>query len=89
MLQVGPDAGNLTGCRRCAEAIANAFGVFDSFTEKMGPLANDFSALNANKGGDASGDEASDAESECDDENCGARVANNAFSALMLDSDSE
>ena len=44
LLQTGPDSGNLTGCRRCAERCVDALGGFEAFT-KAGPLMNKFSAL--------------------------------------------
>ena len=84
MLQVGPDAGNLTGCRRCAERIANAVGVFDSFDETGGPLHNDFAALHGNPDHDHSGDDSSD-DDDIEEKRDSGRAKNNPFAALALD----
>lgn len=54
-LQVGPDAANLTGCRRAAEMCADALGVYDAFYEQGKPLANIYDLI------------ASDSESTDDD----------------------
>ena len=45
MIQMGPEAGNLTGCRRCAERCAQNLGVFKKMWEKHGPLGNRFEAF--------------------------------------------
>ena len=45
LLQVGPDSGNLSGCRRCAQLCAQYFGAFKSYVEVGGPHANQYGAL--------------------------------------------
>ena len=45
LLEVGPDSGNLTGCRRCAGICADNIGAFASLEQNGGPLANTYSAL--------------------------------------------
>ena len=60
LLEIGPDAGNLTGCRRSAKICADAYGAFDSFTEEGEVFGNKYSALF----GSDSDDEESDSESE-------------------------
>jgi len=45
LLQVGPDSGNLSGCRRCAERCANYFGAFERYVETGGPLSNTYGSL--------------------------------------------
>lgn len=45
LMQVGPEAGNLSGCRRCAERCAQNLGVFKKMWEKHGPLGNRFEAF--------------------------------------------
>lgn len=44
MMQIGPESGNLSGCRRCAERCASHLGVHDSMYEKNGPLINIYAA---------------------------------------------
>ena len=59
LLQMGPDAGNLSGCRRCAERLADAFGALEAFAqeENGGPLANTYGILGDTSSDDESGDE--------------------------------
>jgi len=47
LLEVGPDSGNLTGCRRCAEICADKLGAFEAFTQVGGHLQNKYSVFAA------------------------------------------
>ena len=58
-LQVGPDAGNLTGARRAAEVCAAELGVFDHLQERGNGLANPFDVFASD-----SDDESTDSEGE-------------------------
>ena len=63
-LQVGPDAGNLTGARRAADVCAANLGCHDSLVEKGSILTNIY---------DVFGDSDSSDESD-DDDDCAATV---------------
>ena len=67
ILEMGPDAGNLTGCRRCAEICADAHGVFDKFTQVGERLANSYAALVAS---DSDSDDETEEEEE--EQGCGS-----------------
>ena len=56
LLQVGPDSGNLSGCRRCAERCANYFGAFETYSETGGVLRNKFAAFESDSDSDESSD---------------------------------
>ena len=60
LMQVGPEAGNLSGCRRCAERCAQNLGAFKKMWEKHGPLGNRF------EGFAVSSDESSECDSDSD-----------------------
>jgi len=45
LLEIGPDAGNLSGCRRCAERCADNLGAFEMFTNVGAFRTNTFGAL--------------------------------------------
>ena len=67
LLQVGPDSGNLSGCRRCAQLCAQYFGAFKSYVEVGGPHANMYGALLDSDSDESDSDESGDDES-VDDE---------------------
>ena len=93
LLEVGPDAGNLTGCRRSAKICADACGVFDSFTETGKTFANKYSAL---FGSDSDSDESeSESESESDTTNseesdpCGCALSSDSSDSSRAEDNSE
>ena len=57
--QMGPNSGNLSGCRLCAERLADAFGALEAFAqeENGGSLANTSGTLGDTSSDDESGDE--------------------------------
>eukprot|EP00941_MAST-03F_sp_MAST-3F-sp1_P005492 g5492.t1 len=59
LLEIGPDAQNLTGCRRCAERCADRLGAFQLYTQVGGHRTNQYDVLFEND---------SDSDSEYDSE---------------------
>lgn len=57
MMQIGPEAGNLSGCRRCAERCASSLGVHDSMYKESGPLTNIFEVFASSSDEDEDEDE--------------------------------
>ena len=55
LLEMGPDAGNLTGCRRAAGVCADTLGAFESM-QAGGPLANSFSVFQDDESSSSSDD---------------------------------
>jgi hypothetical protein len=61
LLQIGPDSGNLSGCRRCAELCANNLGAFVNYLETGGVHTNMYDVF-----GSDSDDSSSDSDNDSD-----------------------
>ena len=57
LAMIGPEAGNLSGCRRCAERCASSLGVHDSMYKESGPLTNIFEVFASSSDEDEDEDE--------------------------------
>ena len=56
LMQIGPEAGNLSGCRRCAERCASHLGVFDAIYEEKGGILKNIYAAFSDSDDDSDGD---------------------------------
>jgi hypothetical protein len=84
-LQVGPDAGNLTGARRAADVCAANLGCHDSLVEKGSILTNIYDVFGDSDSSDESDDD--DARAATVDTPPSSRSASSASSGDLSDAD--
>lgn len=91
LLQVGPDAGNLSGCRRSAIICAHNFGAFTSMEGAGGPLNSIYQVLQngTNKTSHSAEYFRTDDRGNCSKCHNNCRRGDSLFTALSFDSDSD